>query len=401
MIKSRKDLPHSRVRLTITASVAQFQHAFDHELEAAAKDTKIEGFRPGKAPKAKVLQVLGRQRIEAAALDHAVSDAYYEALKEGNMVPVSSPNVEITSFVAPSEQSQDRDVAVTFDAEVDIVPEVAVKGYQKIRVKTPKLEEVKESDIDEVLAELRRQRAALEPVDADTKLENDMWAEIRFSGSVDGVKREDMQSKAHPVIVGKGQLIPGFEEHLLGLKTGEEVTFTITFPKDYHAAELKGKEAEFTVGINEMKAMVQPELNDEFAVSYGQKDLQSLREMVKNNLEQERKDKQTADLEEAVLAELLKVARLEVPQSLVEQELDRVLKENKDRFERMQVSWEGYLENMKKTEAEVREDIRAQAEKNVKIGLTLGKVIQEEGIEASSSKAMREAMDRLIEIATK
>ncbi|HSI20470.1 MAG TPA: trigger factor [Verrucomicrobiae bacterium] len=401
MITSRKDLPKSRVKLTITANAAQFRHAFDHELESVAKDTKVEGFRPGKAPKTKVLQQVGRQRIEASAMDHAISHAYYDALEEAKLVPVSSPSVEVTNFVAPSDETKDDEVAVTFDAEVDIVPDVKVDGYQKIKAKMPKLEPVTEADIDEVVAELRRQRARLEPAEKDTKVEKDMWAEIRFSGSVGGVKREDMQSQAHPVIVGKGQLIPGFEENMIGLKEGEETTFKITFPKDYHATELAGKEAEFTVGINELKAMVMPELNDEFALSYGQKDLVALRDMVKNNLEEERKEKQTADLEEDILAKLLDIAKFDAPESLVAQEVERVIKDNKDRFQRMQVSWEQYLAEVKKNEEEVREDIRPQAEKNVRIGLALGKVIQEEKIEASSAEAMRQAMDRLIEIATK
>lgn len=401
MIKSRKDLPHSRVHLVLTASNEQFRHAFDHELEAMAKETKIEGFRPGKAPAPKVIQQLGRQRIEAAALDHALSDAYFEAMQEAKLVPVSNPKVEVTEFVAPADNAPDDGVAVTFDVEVDVVPPVTVKGYDRIRVKTPKIEPVAEKDINEVVDELRRQRAALEKAEDGATVQSDMWAEIKFSGSVDGVKREDMQAEAHPVIVGKGQLIPGFEDQMIGMKQGEEKTFKIRFPKQYHAAELANKEAEFTIGINELKAMIMPELNDEFAVSYGQKDLATLREMIKGNLEQERKDKQSAELEETILTELLKIAKVEAPASMIEQETDRVIGENKDRFERMQVGWDAYLEQVKKTEEEVRTDIREQAEKNVKIGLALGKIIQEENIEAKDAKAMREAMDRLIAIATR
>jgi trigger factor len=401
MIKSRKDLPNSRVKLTITASNAQFKHAFEHELEAVAKDTKVEGFRPGKAPQAKVLQQVGRPRIEAAALDHAISDAYFEALQEATLVPVANPKVEVTSFTAPADDAKADDVAVTFDIEVDVIPTVEVKGYEKIRVKMPKVEPVKDMDIDEVIAELRRQRAKLEPAAKDTKVENEMWAEIAFSGSVDGVKREDMQSQAHPVVVGKGQLIPGFEDQMIGMKEKESKTFKITFPKDYHAKELAGKEAEFTITINELKAMVMPEIDDEFAVSYGQKDLKALREMVEQNLEDERKEKQNAELEEEILTQLLKIAKVEAPASMVEQEVDRVVAENKDRFERMQVGWQTYLDQVNKTEEEVKADIRPQAERNVKIGLSLGKIIQEEKIDAKDASAMREAMDKLIAIATK
>jgi trigger factor len=123
--------------------------------------------------------------------------------------------------------------------------------------------------------------------------------------------------------------------------------------------------------------------------------------MIKNNLEGERKEQQQAKLEESVLDELLKVAKFEVPQSLVEQEIERVIGENKERFERMQVGWQTYLEQVKKTEDDIRQEIRPQAEKNVHIGLAMGKVIQEEGIESKDAQAMRKAMDRLMEIAAK
>jgi trigger factor len=401
MLKSRKDLPNSRVKLTVAATASKYRHAFDTELEAAAKDTKIEGFRPGKAPKAKVLQHVGRPRIEAAALDHAVSDAYYAALQEAKIVPVESPSVEITAFTAPNDDAADDSEVITFTAEVDIVPEVSIKGYEKIKVKQPATEPVKDADIDEVITELRSQRSRLEEAPADKPLEMGMWADISFKGSVGGVQREDIVSPAHPVILGRGQLIPGFEEELVGMKKGEEKKFTITFPKEYHSQELAGKKAEFTVGINETKDIVLPELDDEFATSYGQKTLEGLREMIKNNLEGERKEQQQAKLEESVLDELLKVAKFEVPQSLVEQEIERVIGENKERFERMQVGWQTYLEQVKKTEDDIRQEIRPQAEKNVHIGLAMGKVIQEEGIESKDAQAMRKAMDRLMEIAAK
>lgn len=401
MIKDQKNLPHSRLHLTITASVAQFRHAFDHELEKLAKDAHIEGFRPGKAPAAQVLQKIGRQRVEVEALDHAVSDAYYEALQEAKRVPVDNPNIEITAFTAPGDSAKDDEVAITFTAEVDVVPDVEIKGYQKIKVKKPVLKEVTEKDVDEVIEELRRQRAALEPAKDDAKVTDGIWADIHFKGSVDGVAREDMASSAHPIILGRGQLIPGFEEALIGLKVGEAKTFPITFPKDYHATELAGKKAEFTAGINELKNLVLPDLDDKFAVSYGKKTMEELRKMVKENLESERQEAQATELEESVLAELLKVAKFETPQSLIRQETERVLNDNRERFNRMPGGWDHYLQQVGKTEAEIRADIEPQSEKNVRIGLALGKVIAEEKIDAKSEKVMREAMDKLIEIATR
>jgi trigger factor len=400
MLTSQKKEPNSRVHLVITASAAEFRHAFEHEVQHAANDTKIQGFRPGKAPAAKVIEQVGRQRLEAGAIDHALSHAYAEAMQEAKLVPINNPKVEVTDFTLPGDDTPDDAVAVTFSVEVDVVPEVEVKDYKEIRVARSEIEPVTDQDIATVVKELAEQRSRLEEVAADAKVDDGDWVEISFAGSVDGVAREDMASDAHPVIIGKGSLIPGFEEELIGLKVGEEKSFPIVFPKEYHAQDLAGNKATFTVTINQHKRVVRPEVDDAFAISYGQKSLADLQKMVKENLEEERKNKQQADLEEAVLDALLERTTLELPQSLVEQEVERVIADNKERFQRMQVEWDAYLADIKKTEADIRADIRPQAEKNVKIGLAMGKIIQIEKIDASSEKAMRVAMDKLIATAT-
>ncbi len=385
---TRKNLPESRVKLTIPVTVAQFRPAFEKELEALAKDTRIEGFRQGKAPLPRVLATAGRQRVEAGALDRALNEAYAAALKQENIVPVTQPEITVDSYTAPAEDAADDLQVASFTAELDVLPEVSIKGYDRMKVKAPKVVEVTQKDIDEVFDYLRKQGAKLEDTKEGTAIAKGMWADIGFKGSVDGVAREDMNSAHHPLVVGEGQLIPGFEEEMIGMKKGEEKTFTITFPKDYHAKELQGKKAEFTVTIHEIKDMVMPVVDAEFAKKFGHDTMEQLEKAIRENLEQERKQEQQMKLEEVVVEELLKSAKFDVPHSLVHQEEHRLMEETMKRAGGQPLS------------EELKKQVGIQAPKNVRIGLALGKVIELENI-TDKEKPMRLAMDRLIEIATR
>jgi len=400
MLLKKKNLPHSRLELIIKVDAQAFRHAFDAETDTAGADLKIEGFRPGKAPRAKIVDRIGRDRLEVAALDHALSEVYQHTLAENNIIPVEGPKIEVKSFTLPGPDTADDVEVAQFVAEVDVLPEVTIEGYKKIKVKPPKEVVVEEEEKQKVLDELRRQRATLIEAAEGTKAVKGMWLDIYFKGSIDGVAREDMQTDHHPLVLGQGNLIPGFEEELEGMKQGEEKTFKVTFPKDYHAEALRSKKAEFTVRINELKDMVLPVADDEFAKNFGLKNFKDLQETLEKNLKAEKEEGRQRELEELVLEALLKVARFEVPQSLVTQEQARLFEETKERFIRMQVDWNQYLTETGKTEDALREEVKDQAEKNVKIGLALGKVIQAEGIKGSDGQAMRQAMDNLIAIAT-
>jgi trigger factor len=399
MITDKKNLPNSRVKLTITVSAEIFRHGFATELKEIAKDVKIEGFRPGKAPEAQIIAKIGRQQIEAGALDRALNEAYYEGLKEQNIIPVEGPNVEITTFTAPSEATLATEAVATFTAEVDILPIIELKNYKKMKLKVPKLEEVKEADVEEVVQYLLKQRSTLKEAGKDVVVVKGIWADIAFDGSVGGVKREDMKSEHHPLVVGEGQLIPGFEDAMMGLKVGEEKTFTVTFPKEYHASELAGKKAEFTVKINELKELLLPELDRDFTQPLGFDTVELFKNSIKENLVDERKQRQKQELEDKAVEELIKLTKFDVPQSMVYQEVERVKVDTKAQVERMGMTWDQYLEQMGRKIEDVEKEMHEQAEKNVRIGLALGKVVQEEKIE-DRDNGMKLAVEKLVEYAT-
>ncbi|MCC2631491.1 MAG: tig [Patescibacteria group bacterium] len=399
MLTEKKKLPNSRLKLTITATAAQFKHAFDHELEHISKDVSMPGFRPGKAPAQKVLEKVGRQRVEAGAIDHAISDAYFEVLREEKITPVQNPSVDVEKYEAPNENTKDDDAIITFTAEVDVLPEVKIDGYEKIKLKKNDVPVIEEEEVQKVVDYLLKQRATLKEVPAETELKNEMWADLAYEGSVDGVSREDMKNERHPLVIGEGSLIPGFEEQILGMKTGEERTIEVTFPKDYHASELAGKKAKFEVKVNEMKEVSLPATDEKFAEEYGHPTFEKLKEAIRENLHQEKEQESKQKIEQDVVEELMKIAKFETPQSLVEQELNRMFKESQDRLVGMNFNWETYLAQVKKTAEEVKEEMRPQAEKNVRIGIALGKVIESEGIK-DDGEAGKKALELLIQRAT-
>jgi trigger factor len=400
MLKKTEKLPNSRVKLTIDGTAEQFASAFDAELEELSKGVEIAGFRKGKAPRAKVIEKLNRQRIEAGAIDRMVSALYYETARAEKLTPVAAPSIEVTEYTVPADGAPAHTHVLSFTVEVDVMPEVEVKGYDKIKLKKSAPEPVEKAEVDKVVDYLRNQRAVLTEAAPEAAIAEKMWVDIGYDGTIGGVKRSDMHNAHHPLVVGEGSLIPGFEDALIGMKVGEEKTFPVTFPKEYAAQELAGKEAEFTVKVHEIKDVKVPEIDESFAKEFGHDTAAALTEAIEDSLKEEKVQQQKDKQEEEVLEELLKIAKLEVPQSLVEEELTRVFDSGKKRLTQAPGQWEQYLERTGKTAEEVREEMRDQAEKNVRVGLVLGKLVEEEKIERGD-KAGREALDRLISIASK
>ena len=400
MVTKKKNLPHSRVQLTLTGDAALFHHAFEHEVADAAKTLAVPGFRKGKAPVTKVIERMGRARFEAGAMQHMVNDLYIEAMQSEKLTPVDAPSIDLTEFKTPSDTTPADEVVITLQVEVDVIPEVDLSARKKLKMKKPAEPKLEEDELQRVLDYLRKQRASITEAPKDATLKNGMWVDLSYEGSVDGVKRADMANKNHPLVLGEGSLIPGFEEQIEGMKLGEERTIEVKFPKDYHATELAGKKAKFEVKVNEIKEVELPVLDDAFATNYGHDTLAELEAAIKLNLQEEKQEESRRKVEEEVLDELVKLAKFETPKSLIEQELERLFNESRERMAGMNFEWDMYLKQVNKTAEEVREEMRPQAERNVNIGLVLGKYIQEEGL-GEEKEPGKVAIERLIDQAIK
>ncbi len=380
-----KKLPQSKIKLTIELDKAEMVKYFDKAFEELAPMVKVKGFRPGKAPRNIIENQLGTGRIKAEAIDKAMTDSYVKGLKEYDMVSVAAPKISIKS---------DED-GLVYEAEVDVWPEATIGDYKKLKVAKPKEEAVKSEEIDQIFDYLKRQKAQMNDVERAAKMGD--WVTIDFEGKVGGVIQENMISQSHPVILGSKTLIPGFEEEVVGMNKDEEKTFEIKFPKDYHEKTIAGKKAEFKVKVHLVKEVIAPEVDEKFAKEFGHDSVEALRQGIEDSLKGEKETKRHQDLENAVLDKLLTVVKTELPDSLVEQELDRIFHNMEHEAKNYGLTLDQYLLSMKKTAQELRVEWRGQAERNVKIGLALAEVAKKEEIDAKDEKVTQKVMEKLVE----
>ena len=210
-----------------------------------------------------------------------------------------------------------------------------------------------------------------------------------------------MCSKNHPLVLGEGNMIPGFEEQIIGMKKGEKKDFKITFPKDYHSKEYAGKEAEFNVELVDLKEVKLPELNDEFAKKFGHKNMSELKKAIEKNLNQEMEEEGKRVLESEVMDKVLPLLKAEVPDSLILNETERMLHQYSEQLSRQGINFEMYLGSIKKTREQVLAEMKPQAEKNVKVGILLGKIIEENKWDAKDPKSGEKAISYLVNKLTK
>jgi len=374
-------LPKSQVSFEIEVQAEEFGKIWEQEFKKIAARVKIPGFRPGKAPKDKVLKEVQEGAVTAEAIDKAVPQAYFEAVSTAKIVPIASPKVEV--------KSQGEGKPLVFQAIVDVMPEVSISGWkEKVRSKKLKKEEIKisEKEITEVLGQIQQNFSEFKTVKRATAKGDRV--EVDFRGKIIGSDIDDarLASKNHPVILGEGGFIPGFEENINGLKAGEEKTFKIKFPENYHAKEYAGKEAEFNVKLGKVEERILPEINDALAGKIGLKSLADLKKDIKTRLESQKKDNEKREGEEELIKTVAGTTKCEIPDSLVEEELANMLSNFSHQLAQSGLGLDQYLAQIKKTVDELKTEWQGQAEERIKIALAFGKIAEEEGIKISEEE---------------
>jgi trigger factor len=391
-------LKQSKVKLIITVEpeemIKHFNHAFNH----IAPTVKLPGFRPGKAPRKLVESTVGISRILSEGIDLAINEGYVSALKDKNLNPLFPPSVKINKYPNYGETKEEIGNPLEFEVEVTVFPEVELGDYSKVKVDLPAKEKVKEDDVKKILENLQKQKATFVEIDRPAKMGD--WAEISFEGSIKKVKIDQMTSKNHPVVLGEGSLIPGFEDQIVGMKKGEKKTFNIKFPKDYHAKEHAGKEAEFAVELLNLKEVNLPVIDDAFASDFGQKDADTLKKEIEKNLEMELEKKYENDIEVRVLDKVLPLVKADIPDEMADKEVERMLAGYQDQLKSMGLNFDAYLNSVKKTVDDLKKDMRPTAEKNIKIGLMLGKIMEQEKLDPNDPDAGKKAIEHLIKVTT-
>ncbi|MDN3653889.1 trigger factor [Thalassotalea ponticola] len=345
-----------KVSITVPAETVDVE--VKNRLRQFAKTYKAPGFRPGKVP-ASVIQKRFGASVRQEVAGELMQRHFVEAIVAEKLNPAGRP-----AFVAKSNE-EGKELA--FEATFEVYPELEVSGLDKIKVEKPVVE-VTDADLEEMFTTLQNQHKTWKENKRKTKKGDKLT--IDFNGRVDGEEFEGGKAEGFELELGSGRMIPGFEKEITGMKVGEEKTITVTFPEDYHAENLKGKDAEFDIVVHKTEGPVLPEIDDEFAKLFGVEEggVDALREEVKKNMERELGQAVKGKVKEQVLNGLVEANAIELPKALVSQEVDALRQQAMQRF-----GGQVDPKNMPQLPAEM---FTEQAERRVKVGLLLGEVIK-------------------------
>ena len=366
--------PRSAVTVRVELPPERLDAAIAEAVRHLSQRTKIHGFRPGKAPRAVVERVVGAGAVLEEAMDHLVQRAYRDALVQHDILPLAQADLKV-------EQAEEGK-PVIFTATVPVRPEVKLGDYKSFNFK-PEIEAIDDAKVAKVVEELRDQNASLAPVE-ERGARNGDYAVIGYTGTRDGVPFEGGSAERMPLILGDERLIPGFEANVVGLKPGETRGFDITFPADYPEETLAGAAAHFEVELKELREKILPAEDDDFARSLGRfDDLAALRAEIQSRLERNALDRARHEFADKIIEYAAANATLELPDVLVDQEVEIMHDELRGSLARQGIEEAAYLKAVDKTEADLHSEFRPRAEKRVKVLLVLTRVAEQEGIEIS------------------
>ena len=383
---TKNELPKSQVELVIELSVDELKPYLDEAAKEISKSKNIQGFRPGKAPFDMIVKEVGEMTVYQTAGNFAVEGTVFKAIEQEDLEIIDQPSIEVQKL-APNNP-------FTYKATISLMPEMTIADYDKISVKPAKETPIEEKDIEKVLTDLQKMRSS--EVLADKKAEKGDSVELNFDTSVDNVPIEGGKAEKHKLEVGSGQMIPGFEDNVEGLKAGEEKEFELAFPKEYHAKHLAGKKALFKIKVTSVFTKELPEINDEFAKALGLKDVEGLKGQIKTNIQAEKDNKEKQRIELELIEKLIDESKFsDLPESLINQETHKMIHEMQDNIARQGMKFEDYLANMKKTEADLRLDFTPDAIKRVKTALLIRSIaikedvkVEDKDVEAEKEKAL-------------
>jgi trigger factor len=380
-----EELPESRVRVAAEVSPEEVKRRVNEAAGKLGRDLRMPGFRRGKVPAPVVIQRVGREAVLDDAVRASLPRWYVEAIDEAGIKPVGDPDVELGDLPAEGQP-------LTFTVEIGVRPVATIGDISKIEV-DKREPEVDDAAIDEQIEALRERAARLETVEKTS--ENGDYVVIDFKGSIEGEDGErdyfaGGEGRDHLLELGSNQFIPGFEEQLVGLKAGDEKVVEVTFPEDYSSApHLAGKPAQFEVTVNEVKAKQLPELDDDFATEAGGFDtLDELREDLATRMREADERKVEAEFREAALDKVVEGAELEIPPSLVEARAKELFDQMLHSLSHRGITKDAYLRIAQKSEEELLEEAKPDAEQALRREAVLAAVIEKEDIKPSDGDVL-------------
>ncbi|MCW8786738.1 MULTISPECIES: trigger factor [Bacillus] len=368
--------------LTVEVDADTFKTALDDAFKKVVKQVSIPGFRKGKVPRGLFEQRFGVEALYQDALDILLPVEYPKAVEEAGIEPVDRPEIDVEKI--------EKGESLIFTAKVTVKPEVKLGDYKGLGIEKDDTA-VTDEDVQNELKALQERQAEL-VVKEEGAVENGDTVVLDFEGFVDGEAFEGGKAENYSLEVGSGSFIPGFEEQLTGLESGAEKDVEVTFPEEYHAEELAGKPAVFKVKIHEIKAKELPELNDEFAKDIDEEveTLAELTEKTKKRLEEAKENEADAKLREELVLKASENAEADVPQAMIDTELDRMLKEFEQRLQMQGMNLELYTQFSGQDENALKEQMKEDAAKRVKSNLTLEAIAQAENLEVTDEEVEAE-----------
>lgn len=385
MSSQLENLENNTAKLRIEVDAATFDEAIKKAYKKNVKKFKVPGFRVGKVPQNVVEQYYGEAVFYEDAIDEVFPQAYSAAIEENNLEPVDLPKIDIVQI------GKGKDLILS--ADVTVKPDVTLGDYKGVEIKK-RVYKVTEEDVDKEIERLRQKNARLVAVEDRPAQEGDIVT-IDYTGYLDGQEFEGGKAENQTVELGKGQYIPGFEEQIVGMKSGETKEFTVKFPEDYGAEELAGKDVTFSVTLKEIKYKELPDLDDEFAKDVSEFDtLEELRQSIREQLEAEAEQRMRNELENAVIMKVTENATVDIPDVMVEKELDNILRELDYNLRYNGLNLDVYLQATNMTMEALREQYKENAYNRVKSRLVLEKIGQVENIQVAPEEIEQEIKKR-------
>lgn len=363
--------------LTVEVDAETVNNGLDSAFKKVVKQVTVPGFRKGKMPRSIFEKRFGVESLYQDAIDFILPEAYASAVEEAGIEPVDRPDIDIEQF----EQGK----SLIFKATVTVKPEVKLGEYKGLEVEKQNTE-VTDSDVEEELKSLQQRHAEL-VVKETGKAEDGDTVVIDFEGFSDGEAFEGGKAENYSLELGSNSFIPGFEEQLVGVEAGEEKDVELTFPEEYHAAELAGKPAVFKVKVHEIKTKELPELDDEFAKDADDEaeTLDQLKEKIKNRMAESKKNEAETALRDSLVDKATENAEIDLPEVMIETEVDRMLQEFNQRLQMQGMNLDLYYQFSGQDEKALREQMQKDAEQRVRMNLTLEAIAKAENLEAADA----------------
>lgn len=375
-----KNLPKSELELTIELSAEEMKPFIEKAAVRLSTERAIEGFRAGKAPLDIVIKKFGQGMVDQAAAEEAVRSTYGKAIVEQKLQPIGSPSVDVKKLAAGNP--------FIYTATVVLLPEVKLTDFSGIKIekKDPK---VPETDVERAVLDLRNSRVK-EVVVARPATKADKVI-VDMEMKKDGVPLEGGQAKGHHVFMSEEHYIPGFTEELVGLKKDDTKTFTLKFPKEHYQKNVAGMPVEFSIKVADVFERQLPEVNDEFAKSFGQTTAAELDKLIRENLLAESTQKEEQRQEIAAMEEIVKRSKFgDIPELLINEEVGRMIFELRQGLSERSLNWDEYLKKAGKTETQLKLDFVPQAIDRIKAALVVRQIAIENNIDADETEVAAE-----------